>query len=177
MKYQQQQGTDLVSAQKRKSVRRDDLLRIPGAMGIHRTNLTNPDRWNEVARGELSYEPDRALVAMVRDVCRTARTKCTLAQQQAVRRAVTLYCTVTLLDEMLEPLGPVSNEGNMVELFQEAEKEQTEAICAEAVDLQAPSPTNDERAAREFEEAAIADKRMAESLKQRAMKAWQRATS
>ena len=171
MRFKQEMGAQLESTQRRKAERREDLLRIAGATGISRTNLNNPTRWNEVARGEMSYEPDRALVAMVRDVARTARQRCTTAQQQAVRRAITLYCCRTLLNEMLEPLGAEDYKGNVIELFQASVKEQSDAECAAAIALQAPHPENDQRAAREFEEAAEADKKMAETLRERMSRA------
>jgi hypothetical protein len=176
MKSHQRIADTMGQTQKRKEIRRDDLLRVAGAMGIPRERLANPDRWTELARGSMSYEPDRALVAMVRDVCRTARLKSTLPQQQAVRRAVTLYCCKTLLNEMLEPLGLTPVSEPVVQLFQEATKEQAEADCAAAIALQAPTPTNDEKAAREFEEAAIVDEELARGLRARCRQAWERAT-
>lgn len=173
MKFQREQGDKLVDAQHRKAERREDLLRIVGSMGISRSNLTNPMRWNEVARSEMSYEPDRALVAMIRDVARTARQRCTKAQQQAVRRAITLYVCRTLYNEVMEPLGTEDHSGDVLTLYCEKEREESEADSAIAVSLQAPNPTNDERAAREVEEAAIATKRVADSLRERAKRAAQ----
>ncbi len=171
MRFQQEQGQCLVEAQRRKAERREDLLRVAGASGIPRTYFGNPTRWNEVARESLSYEPERALVAMLRDVARTVRLRGTKAQQQNVRRAITLYIGRTLLNECLEPLGPQDEPGTVLELYQESVKEIGEAECATAQALQAPNPNNDERAARELEEAAVATNEAAKSLRARIEKA------
>lgn len=168
MRYQQEMGQKLVDTQRRKMERREDLLRVAGAMGIPRAKLSNPDRWQEVARPELSYEPDRALVEMLRDVARTTKRLGTLAQQQSVRRAITLYIARTLLNECLEPLGQEDYSGRVLELYQGATKEYSEEQCAVAVALQAPNPNNDETAAREAEEAGLAAETLAVSLRERA---------
>lgn len=178
MRYQHEMGEQMESAHRRKAERREDLLRIAGAMGIPRTNLSTPSRWTEVARESLSYEPDRALVAMIRDVARTARQRCTPAQQQAVRRAITLYIGRTLLNDCLEPLGPQEHyTGSVLQLFNETVKETGEAECALAQAIQAPNPHTEATAARELEEAAVVTGRAAESLRERAARKWDSITN
>jgi hypothetical protein len=167
----------LCEAQKRKQVRRDDLLLIASATRMKRTevvsNPTNLRRWNDVARDPAeSFEPDAALVEMVRDVVRNARRRCTPDQQRAVMQAVMLYCCCTLLDQMLEPLGDLSTQSNVLELFTETENENAEAISAIARDLQAPTAVNDVVAARECEKLADDAKRVATGLRARAQRAF-----
>lgn len=166
MRYNRDMGRQLEDSQTRKRMRRDDLLKVADTSGLSKSDLANPTPWYELGRGQMWFEPDRRLVAMVRDVARKARERSTISQQRDLRTAVSLYC-LRLRDEMLEPLGPEESSTDVVELFSNTEKEHSEAICAGAQALQAPNPQTDERAAREFEEAALAHKQTAEGLRNR----------
>lgn len=170
MKSQQENETDLHKVQRLWTERRDDFMFILKSSGFERTQLNEEWSWNNVANGRL--DPDGKTVSMIRALCRKARLRSTYTQRQALRRAVMLYCSRTLYNQMIEPMGSEDMTCDVVSLFQNKAKEEAEADSALAVSLQAPNPQNDERAAREVEEAALATARVAESLRARAARAF-----
>jgi hypothetical protein len=106
----------------RKSAIRTDLLRIFGVLPS-RSLLRNKTPVDEVARGELPYEPFEKGVLMIRDGATAARGLASEKQDQ-LRNNVHEFC-VTLERYMLEPLDSLE-ETDVIPLLLEETRVQSQ---------------------------------------------------
>jgi hypothetical protein len=140
----------------RKSTIRTDLLRIFAPLPS-RSYLRNRYPVDEVARGEMPYEPFEKGVLMIRDGTRVVR-QFDREKQEAVREAVHAFCS-TLERYMLEPLG--EETADVIPLL--LEETRVQGQCDQAQDLAKlnQSPNTLSEVARQAEVQARVSTRLA----------------
>jgi hypothetical protein len=144
MPRKQRNVAELYDAQRRrKSDIQTMLLRIVDGTAseptfVHRTDLVNPSPYNEVARGELPYEPFEKGLLMLRDAARSA-VKLPKERRERVRANIRNFCA-TLERYALEDLPEEIEADVLPLLFAET---RAQSVADEAQDLAKVSLTPD----------------------------------
>jgi hypothetical protein len=130
--------TDLLVEQRaRKSEIRTDLLRIAGTLPT-RSFLSHRGPWDEVARGELPYEPAEKLLLMIRDAARAGHLHMRKVKQDEMRANIRAFFA-TLERYALEEL-PEETEADVIPLLLEETRTQCSADPVEDLAKLQPTP-------------------------------------
>ena len=142
----------------RKSAVRADLLCIFAPLPS-RSCLRSRNQIDEVARGEMPYEPAEKLLLMIRDASDAARRNCTPEKKVEMAHNIHAFCS-TLERYMLEPLA-VQEETQILPLLLEETRIQCDGDPVQDMAKVCQTPETLSRVARHAEQQARISTRVA----------------